>query len=98
MTHWLCPLVDLYRTSRAWSSTASFADVDGKSGVSGDGDDDLAGSGKETEFRGVHRVLDIYPVRTTIRILVLMLHLVDLFASVRQLFVATLDKSLCRKY
>ncbi|XP_051226823.1 single-stranded DNA-binding protein, mitochondrial [Lolium perenne] len=49
--------IDLYRTSRAWSSTASFADVDGKSGVSGDGDDDLAGSGKETEFRGVHRAI-----------------------------------------
>jgi hypothetical protein len=93
MTHRLSSsLVDLRRTSRAWSSTASLPGVDEKNG---DADD---GSSKETEFRGVHRVLDKHTSRITVRILVLMLHLVDLFASVRQLFVATLDKSLCRKY
>lgn len=70
MTPWLCPsLVDLYRTSRAWSSDASFPDVDEKKGLGGDADDEFSGSRRETEFRGVHRVL---PVTITIRILVLM--------------------------
>ena len=64
-------MVDLYRTSRAWSSTASFSGVDEKNGAGGDADDDLAGSRKETEFRGVHRVLDIHSLRISIRILVL---------------------------
>lgn len=49
--------IDLCRTSRAWSSTASFPGVDEKNGVDGDADDGLAGSGKETEFRGVHRAI-----------------------------------------
>ncbi|KAK1668044.1 hypothetical protein QYE76_056203 [Lolium multiflorum] len=46
--------VDLCRTSRARSSTASFPGVDEKNG---DADDDLGGSSKETEFRGVHRAI-----------------------------------------
>lgn len=50
--------IDLYRTSRAWSSTASFPDVDGRNGVGGAADDDdLAGSRKGTGFRGVHRAI-----------------------------------------
>jgi hypothetical protein len=60
MTPCLCPaLVDLYRTSRAWSTTASFSDVDEKSGMGGDAGDDFAGSRRDTEFRGVHRVIYI---------------------------------------
>uniref|UniRef100_A0A0A9D7S8 MTSSB n=1 Tax=Arundo donax TaxID=35708 RepID=A0A0A9D7S8_ARUDO len=48
---------DVYRKSRAWSSTVSFSDVDEKDEIGGEGDDDSTGPRKEHQFRGVYRAI-----------------------------------------
>uniref|UniRef100_A0A452ZI34 Uncharacterized protein n=1 Tax=Aegilops tauschii subsp. strangulata TaxID=200361 RepID=A0A452ZI34_AEGTS len=64
--------VDLCRTSRAWSSTVSFSDIDEKDDMGDDGD--LKDSRRELEpqsvdpkkgwgFRGVHRVFICYVIQ-----------------------------------